>query len=247
MRLFLALCCCALLGAAPLGAFGQGIRGIGAELSFKPEYHRGFGYCPQFAAAGEAFFQGSYSIHGGLALGRTGNKFDLGIFLAAGYRFPIPLDLKVRLAYLYNTIPGYRYQTNTLFPSLSYLGKWGGLDLGPSLRFTEFYRESPIFEPVLSFRAFARLLERERIGLAAGIGNFSAFATGNLGSYHLFLENRISLKPESRPGFFPMPHYRGRPPRVSFVNKLDLCQTGSIGLTSAFQGFAWQGRLRLSW
>jgi hypothetical protein len=247
MRLFPALFCCVLLESVPLGAFDSGIQEIGAELSFKPEYHRSFGYCQQFAATGEALLQDSYSVHGGLALGQTGDKFDLGIFLAAGYRFPIPLDLKIRLAYLYNVIPGYRHQTNTLFPSLSYLGRWGGFDLGPSLRFTEFNQEFPILEPILSFRAFVRLLRRERIGLLAGIGNFSAFTMGNLGAYYLFLENQITLKEGSPSGFFSMPHFKGRPPRVSFINRLDLCQTGSIGLTSTFQGFAWQGGLRLSW
>jgi hypothetical protein len=226
---------------------GPEARRIHAELSFTPEYHRSFGYCQQFAAAGEVLFRDCYTVQGGLALGQAGAEFDIGLFLAAAYRFPLPVDLRFRLSYLYNAVPGYRYSANTLFPSLSYLGKWWGLDLGSSLRFTAFGADPSIFEPFFNFKVFGHILNRNTVRLVAGISNFSAFKTGNLGAYYLFLENRIDIKEEllSRHVSVPAP---GRPlPRVSLINRLDFYQTGANGFASAFQGFAWQGGVRFSW
>jgi hypothetical protein len=244
---FLGLCWFVLFGAAGLGAFDVGLRGIRAEFTFKPEYHRSFDYCQQFATVAEALIQDSYTIRGGLALGQTGTEFDVGIFLGAAYRFPLSVDLRFHLSYLYNAIPGYRYRTNTLFPFLSYLGKWWGLDLGPSLRFTSFGTGPSIFEPIVNFRVFVHILNKDMVKLLAGVGNFSAFSTGNLGAYYSFLENRIDLKEGTLSCGLSALSFRGQVPRLSLINRLEFYQTGSIGLTSAFQGFAWQGGVRLSW
>jgi hypothetical protein len=243
----LVLCWFVLFEAAGLGAIDLGLRGIRAEFSFKPEYHRSFEYCQQFAAVVEALIQESCTIRGGLSLGQTGTEFDVGVFLGAAYRFPLPIDLRFHLSYLHNAIPGYRYRTNTLFPFVSYLGKWGGLDLGPGLRFTEFDRGPSIFEPIVNFRVFVHILDKDMVKLLAGAGNFSAFSTGTLGAYYTFLENRIDLKEGYLSHGLSALSFRGQVPRVSLINRLEFYQTGSIALTSAFQGFAWQGGVRLSW
>jgi hypothetical protein len=231
------LLCSVCLGALDFGE-------IHADLTYKPEYHRSFGFCQEFAAAGELLIRNSYGFQGGIALGKTGREFDLDIFLGGSYRLPLPVKLQIRFLYIYNSIPAYTYKANTLFPFLSYRGKWGGADLGSAFRFTIFDSEYPaIVEPVLGARIFLSFPFLKRLDLAVGLGNFSVFNTGNLGAYFLFLESRVDLSglgPFKRLG-----EWGG--PLVSLINNLEFYQTGSIGLTAAFQGLAWQTGFRLSW
>ncbi|MDR3173981.1 MAG: hypothetical protein LBU19_07015 [Treponema sp.] len=218
-------------------------REIHADFTIKPEYHRSFGFCQEFAAAGESLIGDSYGVQGGIALGKTGEEFDFDLFLGGSYFLPLPVKLRVRFLYIYNTIPAYTYQTNTLFPSLSYQGKWGGVELGTAFRFTVFASEFPaIFEPVLGGRLFLNFPFFKKVKLAAGFGNLSAFNVGNLGAYFLFVESRIDIN-EVRPQGNSAPGV----PLVSLISNLEIYQTGSIALTAAFQGFAWQGGIRFSW
>jgi hypothetical protein len=220
--------------------------GIHADLTFKPEFHRSFGFCQEFAAAGESLIRDSYGFQGGIAFGSTGREFDLGIFLGGSYLLPLPVKVKlqIRFLYVYDTIPAYTYKSNTLFPFLSLRGKWGGADLGPAFRFTIFDSDYPvIFEPVLEGRFFLSFPFWEHVNLAAGFGNFSLFNMGNMGAYFLFLESRVDMD-----GLRPFKGLRERGgPQVSLINNLEFYQTGSIGLTAAFQGFSWQTGFRFSW
>jgi hypothetical protein len=227
-----------------LGAleFGE----IHVDLTIKPEYHRSFGFCQEFAAAGEQFIGNSCAVRGGIALGRTGREFDLDMFLGASYLLPLPVELSIQILYIYNTIPAYTYQTNTLFPFLSLQRKWGGLDLGAAFRFTIFdSASSAIFEPIWGARIFLAVPALDRIKFTVGVSNFSMFSTGNLGAYYLFLKSRIDLN-ESRPVKKLRERWK-KSPRISLINNLELYQTGSIALTSIFQGFAWQGGVSLVW
>jgi hypothetical protein len=233
-----------LLCSVALGAFDLRDLGIGdvdAEISFKPEYSRNMGFCYEFAFIGDAEIEKSLLVQGGIALGQTGEEFDLDLFLDAGYRLPLPLsiDLSVHLEYLYNTIPGYLYQTNSLFPHLSYRNKWVGADLGSTLRFTTFDSELISFEPIISLRLFVNVLNLKLFKLLIGAGNFSTFNLGNLGAYYLFLRGRFDLAGRQE--------WIYGSPSVSLVNTLNLYQTGSIALTSTLQSIAWQWGVCFSW
>ncbi|MDR0642463.1 MAG: hypothetical protein LBG07_08390 [Treponema sp.] len=236
-----------LLWFVCLGALGAlDFHEIHGDLTFKPEYHRSFGFCREFAAAGESLIGDSVGLQGGLALGRTGEEFDLDIFLGASYLLPLPVNLRVRFLYIYNTIPAYTYQTNTLFPLLSFQGKWGGAEMGFAFRFTVFDSDpSSIFEPILGGRFFLNFPFIEKVKLSLGFGNFSAFNMGNLGAYFLFLESRVDIN-RLRSLEKLREKWRGVP-LVSLISNLEFYQTGSIGFSAAFQGFAWQGGVRLSW
>jgi hypothetical protein len=224
-------------------------REIHAGFTIKPEYHRSFGFCQEAAVTGEALIGDAYGFQGSAALGKTGKEFDFDLFLGASYLLPLPVNLAFRFLYIYNAIPAYSYQTNTLFPLLSYQGKWGGAELGIAFRFTVFAWEYPaIFEPVLGGRFFLNFPFFKKVKLAAGFGNFSTFYIGNLGAYFLFVESRIELngpRPAENPGT--RREGREKAPLVSLTNNLEIYQTGSIALTAAFQGLAWQGGIRFSW
>jgi hypothetical protein len=226
------------LGALELG-------GTRLDLTIKPEYHRSLGFCQEFAAAGEQFIGNSCAVRGGIALGLTGREFDLDMFLGGSYRLPLPVELSVQLLYIYNTIPAYTYQTNTLFPFLSLRRNWGGLDLGAAFRFTIFDSASPIFEPVWAARLFFAVPALDKIKLTVGIGSFSNFNVGNLGAYYFYVKSRIDLR-EFRPVKKLKERWR-KSPRIYLINNLELYQTGSIALSSTFQGFALQGGIGLVW
>ncbi|MDR0400910.1 MAG: hypothetical protein LBH51_08205 [Treponema sp.] len=217
-----------------------------ADLVFKPEYHRSFGYCQEFALSGEQIIENSYTVQGGIALGQTGSEFDIDLYLGGAYLFPLPFNLSIRLLYIYNAIPAYTYQTNTLFPFLSLRRKWGGLDLGTAFRFTRFdSAPSAIFEPIFSIRLFLDILTLNRIKLLMGLGNFSPFHVGNLGAYYLFFESRIDMQ-GSRPVRALREIWRDGP-LVSLISGLELYQTGGMALASTFQGLALRWGLGFSW
>jgi hypothetical protein len=218
---------------------------IHTDLTIKPEFHRSFGFCQEFAAEGELVIQNSYGVQGGIALGQTGKEFDLDMFMGSSYLLPLPVSLKIRLLYIYNTIPAYTYRTRTLFPLLSFQGKWGGADLGTILRFTAFDSDPAIFEPILGARVFFNFPAMGLLKLTVGLGNFSVFNAGNLGAYYLSLESKIDINGSRL--IKGLRERWDRAPLVSLINNLELYQTGSIGLASAFQGFAWRGGFRLSW
>jgi hypothetical protein len=239
---FLLLFCSACLGALEFNAIDE----IHADFTIKPEYHRSFGFCQEFAGAGELVIRNSYALQGGIALGQTGREFDFDMFLGGSYLLPLPVSLRIRLLYIYNTIPAYTYRTNTLLPFLSFQGKWGGADLGTILRFTVFDSDFPaIFEPILGARFFFIFPAMGRLKLTVGLGNFSVFNAGNLGAYYLFLESGIDVNGLRL--IKGLKEKLDKAPLVSLINNLEFYQTGSIALASAFQGFAWRGGFRLSW
>jgi hypothetical protein len=226
-----------------LGALEFG--GTRLDLTIKPEYHRSLGFCQEFAAAGEQLIGASCAVRGGIALGQTGREFDFDMFLGGSYLLPLPVELSAHVLYIYNTIPAYTYQTNTLVPFLSFRRNWGGVDLGAAFRFTLFDSASSIFEPVWAARLFFAVPALDKIKLTVGIGNFSVFNAGNLGAYYFYVKSRIDLRE-----FRPVKELRERwgiRPRIYLINNLELYQTGSIALTSTFQGFAWQGGIGLAW
>ncbi|MDR3247668.1 MAG: hypothetical protein LBT39_02675 [Treponema sp.] len=231
--------CSVVLGALDLEELGIG--DVGAELSVKPEYSRNMGFCYEFALIGKAEFKESLLARGGIALGQTGKEFDLDLFLDAGYRLPLPLsiDLSVHFEYLYNTIPEYLYQVNSLFPYLSYRNKWIGADLGSTLRFTTFDSELISFEPILSVRLFVNVFNLEQFNLLIGAGNFSTFSLGNLGAYYLFMKSQFNFDERQE--------WIYGSPLVSLISTVNLYQTGSIGLTSTLQSISWEWGVCFSW
>jgi hypothetical protein len=213
--------------------YGFDLTVSGRSLDLKPslEYNRSFLFCYGFQAEGCLELNGCYTIQGGLSSGLLDGRSEIRAFAGQKYLLPIPqVSLGINFRYTYNGIPGYGYSSHSLIPFGSVEGKYGGLLLGSTLRYTV-YRNSPvIFEPGFAYYAYINIIDTEKAGLRAGIANFSPFMAGNLGSYYFTLESLIRLSGQ-----------------VVLVNEFDAYQTGSIALSSVLYGVAWRGGVRLTW
>ncbi|MDR1636545.1 MAG: hypothetical protein LBR93_04335 [Treponema sp.] len=220
-----AFLCPALYGFEPVFSGG------GLDLKPRVEYNRSFRFCYGFQAEGSLEFNKRYTILGGLSSGRLDDEQEINAFVSQRYLLPVSrVSLGINFRYIYNGIPGYSYNSHSLIPFGAVTGKYGGLLLGSTLRYTV-YRDSPaIFEPVLAYYVYINIMNSERIRLSIGMANFSPFMAGNFGSYYFTLESLVRLTG-----------------RVALVNEFDSYQTGSVGLSSVLYGVAWRGGVRLTW
>jgi hypothetical protein len=221
----------AFFGPALYG-FEPVFTGGSLDLKSKVEYNRSFRYCYGGQADGSLEFNGRYAVLGGLYSGRLGGE-EPEISAFVGHRYLLPLarlSLRINLTYLYNGIPGYKYDSHSLIPFASIEGKYGGFYLGNTLRFTVYGDSPAIFEPVLAYSVFINIINNRKTRLSIGIANFSPFVAGNFGSYYFTVASLVRLTDT-----------------VALVNEFDSYQTGSVGLTSVLYGIAWRGGVRLTW
>jgi hypothetical protein len=211
------------------------LTGIEAELDIKGEFNRTFYFCADTALAGVLELNNYFTLGGGFSLGglglAAGNSVPAyGAFGKTGFRFPMRFPLELGLSYIYNGIPDYKTDMHTVLPLLSSRWKWAGFSLGTALRYTVYDREAPILEPVLAFLVFANFINTENIRAGIKTANFNDFLAENMGAY--FLNLNVSIR-------------FGK--RLYFINEIELYQTGSIGLSSAFYGAAYRGGIKYQW
>jgi hypothetical protein len=211
------------------------LTGIEAEFNIKPEFNRVFYYCIDTSLTGALKLNKYLTLGGGFSLGglgfATGNSvLTYNTLGKAGFRFPMRFPLELGFSYIYNGMPDYKTSIHTMLPLLSIPWKWAGFSLGTALRYTVYDQETPVFEPILAFRFFANFVSTENIRAGLRIANFSDFLVGNMGAYFLNLNVSIGL---------------GK--RLYFISEIELYQTGSVGLTSAFYGAAYRGGIKYQW
>jgi hypothetical protein len=211
------------------------LTGIEAEFDIKPEFNRAFYYCIDTSLTGALELNNYLTLGGGFSLGGLGFATGNGVLTCnalgkAGFRFPMRFPLELGFSYIYNGMPDYKTSMHTLLPLLSIPWKWAGFSLGTALRYTVYDQEAPVFEPILAFLFFANFVNTENIRAGLKIANFSDFLAGNMGAYFLNLNVSIGL---------------GK--RLYFINEIELYQTGSMGLSSAFYGAAYRGGIKYQW
>jgi hypothetical protein len=199
---------------------------LGAE--FQPEYNRSLGFCWDISAFGSLKVNDLVTVKGGLALGTTGPVFDIDTFISGTVDMPFWTPLSFGLAYIYNGLPGYETNMHTLLPTVSVKGKWAGITLGFTLRFTGF-DSVVIFEPMQAISAFANFYNTEKLRIGIRIANFNDFSAGNFGSYSLNLNSLVRFE------------------QISLINEIELYQSGSSGLTANFYGIAYKGGVLFAW
>ncbi|MDR0586242.1 MAG: hypothetical protein LBG26_03285 [Treponema sp.] len=231
------LCCFFFLITAVSGvdALDVYLTGIEAEFDIKPEFNRAFYYCIDTSLTGALELNNYLTLGGGFSLGGLGFVTGNGVlaynaFGRAGFRFPMRFPLELGLSYIYNGIPDYKTGMHTMLPLLSSRWKWVGFSLGTTLRYTVYDQEAPLFEPILAFLVFANFIDTQDLRAGLRIANFSDFLAGNMGAYFLNLNVSIGL---------------GK--RLYLINEIELYQTGSVGLTSAFYGIAYRGGVKYQW
>jgi hypothetical protein len=212
--------------------YAMDIRISGKELGLyvRPEYNRTFYFCADISAAGAVTLNERFTIQSGLALGNTGNEFDIKAFASGDAALPVPIPLYVSAAYIYNGLPGYETHTQAILPLISYKGRWAGLSLGTNLRFTSFFNEPAVFESMISFSGYVNFLNNRILRLGMRVANFSDFTAGNTGSYFLNLNSAIRLNG-----------------RTSLIHEIEILQSGSIAAAANLYGFAYRGGVVFSW
>jgi hypothetical protein len=199
-------------------------------LDIKGEYNRVFNYSADVAVTGAVEINDRLSAKAGLSLGGMGNGLDIKSF---GSFNIIPLsgyDFRMNLAYIYNGLPGYETHSHSVLPTISYNGRWAGIALGINLRFTSFFGEPSLFEPMLSFSVYANFINEKTVALGIKFANFNDFHAGNMGSYFFSLNARV--------------HYNKN---LALVSEVGLLQSGSVGLSATYYGFSFRTGIRYLW
>jgi len=211
---------------------GLEIQSTGEELGFyfTPEFNRSLNFCWALSTVGAVTFQEMYTAKGGLALGGSGDVFDMKLFAGADVALPIGIPLFVGLSYNYYGLPKYEAHTHSLLPLVSLNYPRAGVSLGHTFRFTRFFGESPVFEPVFSFSAYVNFINKEKLLLGLKGANFSEFNYGNFGSYFFNLYSAVSLSE-----------------KLSLINEIELHQGGSVALSANFYGVVFRGGVLFSW
>lgn len=213
--------------------YGFDLRITEAELGFayRPEYTRVFTYSWDISCFGSLEFNERLTVKSGLALGQVGSVFTIHTFAGSAFALPVPVvPLYVKAAYIYNSIPDYTTGIHSLLPAIELKGKWAGIAVGPSLRFTVFNQDHPVFEPIIALSGFVHVFYTEQLRIGIISGNYTDFVSGNMGSYSIGLTSHGNIT-------------KG----ISLINELVILQTGSVGLVSNIYGVVYRGGVLLHW
>jgi len=134
------------------------------------------------------------------------------------------------LMYNYYGLPGYECHLNSILPLVSLDYPRGGVALGHTFRFTRFFGDVLVFEPVFSWSAYVNFINNERLLLGLKAANFSDFLYGNFGSYYLNLYSATRLNE-----------------KLTLINEIELHQGGSVALSANFYGIVYRGGVMFSW
>ena len=207
------------------------VTGIEAGSDFRVEYNRSLLYSVDcYSALAAVELNELYAFKGGLSLGELAGGLDIKSFTQGkiGPLFTMPLHFS--LAWIYNGLPAYEVHSHTALPVVSLNGKWAGIAVGIGLRFTSFFGEPALFESMLSFSVYANFVNNKRLRLGVSWANFDDFYAGNMGAYSLRLNSVIRANEQ-----------------WSFINDIELLQSGSVGLAANFYGIAYRGGIRVKW
>ena len=217
----------------------QGLRAQSLEITGKEiecsaglEYNRSFSWGGNFFTSGAAGINNRYAFKGGLGLGGIGKSFEIKVFSSGKAALLPEFPLFFCLNYLYHGLPGQAFDvhTHSVLPYISLEGRWAGFAAGNNFRFTRFLGETTVFEPVLSFWGYVNFINKEKIRIGLGFGNFGDFYTGNLGS--LYLKAGGIARVDNK---------------WSVTGEVELLQSGIDGLTASFYGIAFRGGVKYAW
>jgi len=193
-------------------------------------FNRSFYGYGEMAMSGALELNNRYDFNSGFLLGITKPHVEIKLF--AGFQVApwIKIPLKFSLAYMYDGLPKYETHSNTILSAVSFNAKWAGITIGTSFRFTRFFREHAIFEPILSVSVYVNFFTNEKFRIGISAANFDEFSTGNFGSYFLSINSAVNITE-----------------RWSIFNDLKFMQSGSVALSANFYGIALKGGVKFVW
>jgi len=206
------------------------ITGADIEAFLRGEYNRVFNYYGDISAIGSVKLNNMLVFRLGFSLGNAAGSTVIKTHTSAAITpFPrIPLGFHV--IYVYNGIPDYENHAHTILPLVSFNAARAGISIGPSLRFTSFFDEIAIFEPILSFSVYFNFINDDKLCIGISVANFNDFQAKNFGAYSLRFNTAIRLDSSWQ-----------------IINELELSQSGGDGFSTVFYGFGWKGGVRYTW
>ena len=218
------------LGMEKLYGIGVEITGRELGLKFALEYNRTFLFCWDISAVGTLRLNNRHSVRGGIAPGSVGETFEVKWF-AGGEVAPFAsIPIYLGLDYKHNALPGYKYQSRSLRLLASFNQMRWGFSAGPTFRFSTFFEEYTVFEPILSFSAHVFFINNEFLCVGLRIANFSEFSSRTMAAHFLNFNTLIRLNE-----------------RLSLVNEIHIHQSGSFALAANLYGLVYRGGLLFLW
>jgi len=206
------------------------ITGKEVEAFFTNEFNRGFYYYGELSSSGGMELYSRYTFRGGVSFGIAKGLTDIRGFTSAGFSPLLVKQLNFSLAWIYNGLPKYGAHSYTILPVVSFNGKWAGISLGTSFRFTSYFREHALFESVLSISGYVNFVNTETLVIGIGSANFDEFSARNMGAYSLSFKSSVRVHE----------HW-------FVINDLELMQSGSVALSATFYGVAWKSGMKIKW
>ena len=213
-------------------AHGMDVRITGgkAGLHYVAEYNRALLFCWNVAATKTLDLNSRHDIRAGISLGEAGDVLEIRWFAGGAIAPFANASLRFAVEYLHGGLPEYEYRSDTLRVLTSLDRSRWGLAVGPALRFSSFFGERSIFEPVLSWSIHAFLVNNGVLRLGLRVTNFTEFVSRNMGDHFLNLNTRVRLSQ-----------------RIALVNEINIHQSGASVLASNFYGVAYRGGLLFLW
>lgn len=206
------------------------ITGKKLSLNFSPEYNRTFDFCWDVSAVGALEFNNRHVFKSGLAVGAIGDVFGIKGFIDSDITFFRKFPVNLNVAYKYNGLPEYENHTHSIQSLISLKRQRWGISLGCNFRYTVFFNENAVFEPLSSFLVYVFIIDNDYIKLGLKAANIDEFISNNFGDYFLNLNNLININK-----------------KISLNNEIEIHQSGSVALASNFYGIIFRTGVVFSW
>jgi hypothetical protein len=218
-------------------SFGMDLKITGKEIGgfFSPEYNRVFKFCWDLSAAGTVKLNDNYAVKAGLALGSVGNVFEIKGFMGGEAALPVSIPLYVGLSYNYNGLPEYENHAHSIPLLISYKGKIAGAVLGINSRFSSFFGEPPVFEPIFCVSLYVFIYKTDTLQFKLEVSNFNDFTYKNFGAFFYKLNNIINL------------NKRSLSKQLLLINEIELHQSGNFTHATNIYGFTYHGGVTFLW
>jgi hypothetical protein len=194
------------------------------------EYNRSVKYNFGISAAGGIELNEICKFRSGVLYGKSADSSEINSFLGIGYSPFSKIPLSFSMLYIYNGLPEYKTNSHSILPFISFNAKRAGISIGSNFRFTSYYEETAIFEPIISSLIYFNFINNEALRIGISAGNFSEFYARNTGAYSVSVNTGIHLNDN-----------------LLLINELEFLQSGADGFVSTFFGLALHGGVKYTW
>ena len=204
--------------------------GKNIEAQISSEYNRSLGIYADIGITGTITVNDRWFLKAGTAFGKTEYDYDIKAFANTGMQVFRNFPLILSCAYIYSNLPEYEVVSHTVMPLIAINGKRAGYATGVSFRYTSFFGEQAVLEPVPMLSLYLNFINNDKLMLGMRCANFSDFYAANLGALSMSFYSEINMNKQ-----------------WTIMAAMELLQSGSFTFTANFYGLILRGGLRYSW